>query len=369
MKHGQFLVIQRQNEKEAQAFYPQSSLSLSRLTIRNSMIYWKHAMSLRQRMRNSRTEVRFTLCWKENAHLCHSRIMKSRVFEKLYGAASMRTVFRIACSQGSFLWAKSTPARPWRNTGTGNEYTELRIMLITIPRLYPRNQIMPLNITQNYSQAKPFKSYKDSQAQAKTSWRFPYSLPSWKKHRESWTWPNYKTCTMKSAPFTTFSDYIWQLIREMITMIRRGCYLLTPMMKCEGFNAIEFLERTTHTTPTTQRFLDAEQWKILEMLLLWKQELQWEMLWTECAKLCSKCCTLLWISMRELSQLKHPIQSRACLASSHNHKILAHIQHLTILSSTRHSLLFSGHSLIMIRILRSRRFSKLAANLYSNLSN
>ena len=369
MKHDQFLVIQRQNEKKAQVFYSQSSLSLSRLMIRDSMTYWKHVMSLRQRMRNPRTEVRFTLCWEENAHLCHSRIMKSRIFEKLYDAASMRTVFRIACFQGSFLWGKSTSARPWRNTETGNEYTELRIMLITIPRLYPRNRIMSLNITPNYSQAKSFKSYKDSQVQAKTSWHFSYSLSSWRKHRESWTWSNYKTCTMKSASSTIFSDYIWQLIRKMITMIRRECYLLTSMMKCKDFYVIEFLERTTHTTSTTRRFLDAEQWKILEMLLSWKQELQWEMLWTECAKLCSKCCTLLWISMRELSQLKHSIQSHVCLASSHNHKILAHIQHLTILSSTRHSLLFSRHSLIMIRILRSQRFSKLAANLYSNLLN
>ena len=151
------------------------------------MTYWKHVMSLRQRMRNSRTEVRFTLCWKENAHLCHLRIIKSRVFEKLYDAASMRTVFCIACSQESFLWEKSTSARSWRNTETGNEYTELRIMLITISRLYLRNRIMSLNITSNYSQAKSFKSYKNSQAQAKTSWCFSYSLSSWRKHRESWT--------------------------------------------------------------------------------------------------------------------------------------------------------------------------------------
>ena len=320
-------------------------------------------------MRNSRTEVRFTLCWKENAHLCHLRIMKSRVFKKLYDAALMRTVFCIACSQESFLWEKSTSARSWRNIETDNEYIELRIMLITISRLYSCNWIMSLNITSNYSQTKSFKSYKNSQVQAKTSWCFSYSLSSWRKHWESWTWSNYKTCTMKSASFTIFSDYIWQLIRKMITMIRRKCYLLTSMMKCEDFDVIEFLERTTHTTSTTWRFLNAEQWKILEMLLSWKQKLQWEMLWIECVKLCSKCCTLLWISMRELSQLKHLIQSCACLASSHNHKILAHIQHLTILSLMRHSLLFSKHSLIMIWILRSQRFSKLAANLYSNLLN
>ncbi len=198
-------------------------------------------------------------------------------------------------------------------------------MLITISRLYSRNQIMSLNITSNYFQAKSFKSYKNSQAQAKTSWCFSYSLSNWREHQESWTWSNYKTCTMKSASSTIFSDYIWQLIRKMIIMIRCECYLLISIMKCEDFDVIEFLKRTTHTTSTTWRFLNAEQWKILEMLLSWKQELQWEMLWTECAKLCSKCCTLLWISMRKLSQLKHSIQSRVCLALSHNHKILAHI--------------------------------------------
>ncbi len=81
-------------------------------------------------------------------------------------------------------------------------------------------------------------------------------------------------------------------MRRTISTIESEYYRLISMTRCEDFDVIEFLRMIMNMISITQRFLDVEQSKIRKWLLSRKQELQWEMLWIECAMCYSKIYTL-----------------------------------------------------------------------------
>ena len=155
-------------------------------------------------MKSWKIEESFNYWWKENAHLRHLRIMKSRVFEWLCDAASTRTAFLSVCFQEFSSWAEWTSVTRWRSTEIINEYIEYFLMQITVLKLHLHSRIMSLNIISNSFSMKSFKDYKNSQALVRTSSHFLYSSSSWKRHWARWTLQNYKICTTKQVRSTTF---------------------------------------------------------------------------------------------------------------------------------------------------------------------